>query len=404
MALKAEQPILAGTSLARVAIQSPNYVPGVSGWCVFQNGDVEFNEGTFRGAIIGGSLFIYDPSPGAGNLIGSITDQTTDPYGDTTQKGINSYAVVSGETYAVGLNQTGGPGYPGLSVQDIAHPPYAPPGLFAIGTDGVAHLATAVLESGQVTSGDTTAALSVSSATTSGITNGAADAQVGEFIQGYDSTLIVDDNNGLLNLANPLGSAPSAPAVGPGLYANTNGTPSAVLPSGRTGQLRIEVMDLSSHTVGNVTSPAQLTSNRSVPANDIALGTEYIIETPVTGTWEGEILNLGLWLDGATFKNLVPVAAAAFTSTHGIVGTIRLHLLCTTAGSSGQVTLWIDGALQDSNVDRSASTSVALEGLAASYSLDTTAAHTLAIGGDWGGSAAGQSITSPFSRLTRSGA
>jgi hypothetical protein len=43
--------ILAGTSLAIAQIQSPDYVPGVSGWIIRQDGSAEFNTGTFRGDI-----------------------------------------------------------------------------------------------------------------------------------------------------------------------------------------------------------------------------------------------------------------------------------------------------------------------------------------------------------------
>lgn len=45
-----------GTVLLTPAIQSPDDVPGVSGWAVFQNGTVEFNSGTFRGVVNGGAF------------------------------------------------------------------------------------------------------------------------------------------------------------------------------------------------------------------------------------------------------------------------------------------------------------------------------------------------------------
>lgn len=46
--------VVAGTKLVRDAIQSPNYVVGVSGWTVNQDGSVEFNNATFRGTVIAG--------------------------------------------------------------------------------------------------------------------------------------------------------------------------------------------------------------------------------------------------------------------------------------------------------------------------------------------------------------
>jgi hypothetical protein len=50
------QAIVGGTVLRIPAIQSPNYVPGVSGWIVNIDGSAEFNSGTFRGSIEVGSL------------------------------------------------------------------------------------------------------------------------------------------------------------------------------------------------------------------------------------------------------------------------------------------------------------------------------------------------------------
>lgn len=73
-----------GGILVYPQIQSPNYVPGTSGWAVFSDGNVEFNDGTFRGVVSGGSfdgtdfvinslgLFFYSGTPAAGNLIASV--------------------------------------------------------------------------------------------------------------------------------------------------------------------------------------------------------------------------------------------------------------------------------------------------------------------------------------------
>ncbi len=48
--------IVGGTVLRIPAVQSPNYVPGVSGWIIRQDGSAEFNNGTFRGSIEVGPL------------------------------------------------------------------------------------------------------------------------------------------------------------------------------------------------------------------------------------------------------------------------------------------------------------------------------------------------------------
>jgi hypothetical protein len=46
--------ILAGTSLIREAIKSPDYTPGVSGWSINRDGSAEFNDVDVRGALHAG--------------------------------------------------------------------------------------------------------------------------------------------------------------------------------------------------------------------------------------------------------------------------------------------------------------------------------------------------------------
>lgn len=45
-------PIVAGSTLVRDAIQSEDYQPGAAGWIIRRDGSAEFNTGTYRGAII----------------------------------------------------------------------------------------------------------------------------------------------------------------------------------------------------------------------------------------------------------------------------------------------------------------------------------------------------------------
>jgi hypothetical protein len=44
--------VVAGTTLIRAAIQSADYVPGVSGWIIRKDGSAEFNDGNFRGDVV----------------------------------------------------------------------------------------------------------------------------------------------------------------------------------------------------------------------------------------------------------------------------------------------------------------------------------------------------------------
>ncbi len=68
-------PIVGGESkLVRTAIESPNYVPGVSGWIVRKDGTAEFNNTVIRGSLRvtdpdGSYVWIYDEDPGDGALV-----------------------------------------------------------------------------------------------------------------------------------------------------------------------------------------------------------------------------------------------------------------------------------------------------------------------------------------------
>jgi hypothetical protein len=70
VALKPENPVVGGTVLRRAAIQSPNYVPGTSGWAVFQDGSAEFNNVTLRGELIVGTgpQVVIDETGGVGTI------------------------------------------------------------------------------------------------------------------------------------------------------------------------------------------------------------------------------------------------------------------------------------------------------------------------------------------------
>ena len=101
MALKPENPVVGGTNLRRQSIRSPNYVPGVSGWTINQDGSAEFNNLTIRGTFFGTNfilnstgLFLYSGPPALGNLAASAVPgivAVIDPEGNTAQPGITSY-------------------------------------------------------------------------------------------------------------------------------------------------------------------------------------------------------------------------------------------------------------------------------------------------------------------------
>lgn len=101
MALKPENPVVGGTVLRRQAVESPNYVPGVSGWAIKQDGSAEFNNmvvrGTFNGTnytINSAGEFFYSAAPAAGNLVESVTNAAgTDPFGNIYLNGHAAYGA-----------------------------------------------------------------------------------------------------------------------------------------------------------------------------------------------------------------------------------------------------------------------------------------------------------------------
>lgn len=88
-----------GIVLVRPALRSPDYVAGASGWTINLDGSAEFNDLTIRGTFYGDSIimdadgvFVYNGTPAAGNLIGSIAAATgTDSFGNDYLDGISNY-------------------------------------------------------------------------------------------------------------------------------------------------------------------------------------------------------------------------------------------------------------------------------------------------------------------------
>lgn len=95
------QAITGGTVLRAPAIQSPDYVPGIAGWIIRQDGSAEFNQGTFRGSIevgpLTGAHFVVNNS-NTGDVI-DVYDSSNrlafsiDAAGDVTSYNPSSLAV-----------------------------------------------------------------------------------------------------------------------------------------------------------------------------------------------------------------------------------------------------------------------------------------------------------------------
>lgn len=94
--------ILAGIVLNREAIQSDNFVTGISGWRVRKIGDAEFNNLSIRGTFSGNyfilntsGLFFYSGSPALGNMTGSWASAAgTDSFGNAYPAGLKIYSAL----------------------------------------------------------------------------------------------------------------------------------------------------------------------------------------------------------------------------------------------------------------------------------------------------------------------
>jgi hypothetical protein len=160
--------------------------------------------------------------------------------------------------------------------------------------------------------------------------------------------------------------------------------------------------DLTTNMLGNSTTAADLTAAWTVPAYDASAGTVYTIEVPFTGTWESEILDVGLSLNG-TFHNIVPIGGAFTVAGDGIAGIIRCRVMCTAAGSSGTIQADVEVSISDSSLNRLPTTTATGSGHLGSLAFSTTAANTVAVAAAWAATATGQTISGITSTLTRKG-
>lgn len=183
------QAIVGGTVLRIPAIQSPDYVPGQTGWIIRQDGSAEFNAGTFRGSIEVGSLtgqhfWVNNPSTGdvidvynsANKLVFSI---------DATGRVVSTSSVSTAEVVIAGAN---------LLFEDSAQNPIQPP--FANGT--LAAGATSMnLTAGQpanYTGSGQGAFITLSTGTTTGSEQIAAEQR------GIQGTLVMTDTSNVNQL------------------------------------------------------------------------------------------------------------------------------------------------------------------------------------------------------------
>lgn len=80
--------VFAGRNLVIPAIQSPNYVAGLTGWSINRDGTIEVNNGIFRGSLVVGS------PPGAGGTINSTVPAVLTTYYGNSGITVASVAIL----------------------------------------------------------------------------------------------------------------------------------------------------------------------------------------------------------------------------------------------------------------------------------------------------------------------
>lgn len=90
-------PAFGSTVLRIPAEQSPNYVAGVSGWFIGQDGYAEFNDVVIRGGeIVSGTFLLYSGPPAHGNLVASVSGTAgADQYGNDYPAGVGGLLTTS---------------------------------------------------------------------------------------------------------------------------------------------------------------------------------------------------------------------------------------------------------------------------------------------------------------------
>lgn len=104
--------------LKRKAVESPNFVTGVSGWIIREDGSAEFNNLNLRGTFTGtdwifnqDGLFVYNGTPALGNLSLAITNPNasgTDGFGNSYAPGGISIVALAGLANLLSLQDTSG--------------------------------------------------------------------------------------------------------------------------------------------------------------------------------------------------------------------------------------------------------------------------------------------------------
>jgi hypothetical protein len=198
----------------------------------------------------------------------------------------------------------------------------------------------------------------------------------------------------------------NVPAGYSALYCSTTSKLGSINSADLVGLFPVVQTDSSTNTNPNGVGATRLSAIYTIPANDLQVGTWWVIEMPYTGTMEAtNTLELGLSIDGSSsFTANDTISAAIVGAGIGIHGVIRVLLLCTATGSvAGRISAFVDGTIGQGGASATFTNRGALTGAATGVVLDTTVGHTIRVNSLWGGSTAGQTVSGTGSICYRYG-
>lgn len=359
-------------------IKSPNYVAGVSGWIISRDGSAEFNNLTIRGVFRGTNFlinsngaFFYSGVPALGNLIASITSVAgVDPFGNFVRAGITSAENVFGTSATLF----------GSSLEfDTAT---ANPTRLLINTQG------AFLYDATGGAGHLIAAFAVAAGN---------DSFGNAYPQGLYSQQLT-----LLNQA----SAPPIFAGGSVFYSSVVGRPRFRSAANTDNVLQRADVNTATFPIGNTAVRTQISSPFNYQNNEGALSSEFELEIDGvinTGSVTAQTLTFDLSVDGVALGAVFTIGAVYLANNLSFEYSIRFRLTITATGVGGTANTVSDGTVNRSgvNLGSAANTTLSVGAVGTAKPFDTTALHTVAVFAQWGGTNAGQNLTTVRTRVTK---
>jgi hypothetical protein len=360
-------------------------------------------------------IFVYAPTPGTGNLIGSWAAQAgTDPFGNAYPQGLNVKAgSISGTTFNGTdfiLNSNGMffyNGTPALNNMILSIAQFN-------GTDALGNAYLSGFTS--YTSGPTNDTAISIPANSNVIqwyktTTGQAGPWTSVGQMGFPASNPAIIQTGVLFELLGVNASGINPVGGTIIYSSAVNSVNAmheIMPSGNDRILDQSVTDQSQHANSGSASFLAVTALYTVTtsnASDSVAATVYEIETWGNGTWgtTAETLTFGLSINGATPIDQVTIGAALFAINTTFAWRVKYIVQVETTGVSGTVHVQCAGGIGATNANRLSSNTCSIDGHADAQAYNTTVQNTFQIKAAWGAAIASELITSFGSRFTRRG-